>query len=644
MPGANPTPTSGPGRILGGRYRLVRSIARGGMAEVWEGFDEVLRRPVAVKVLRGELAGDAVFLERFRREAVTAARLSHPAVVATYDTGLDSRTAYIVMELVRGRNLRQQLAKSGRLPPWRAVGVARQVSDALAYAHQAGLVHRDVKPANILLTDTPEGLWTVKVTDFGIAKAGDGGSDLTRTGLVLGTPKYLSPEQVKGVESDHRADLYSLGVVLFEMLAGRPPFVGDTDMAVAMAHVNARIPPLTSLVAGIPSRLEALVVDLLAKDPARRVQSAAELSRRLDALGSLGGPPGLTSARPRQSSLTHPVKTSRLPPAISDPVATAATGSLGERASYRGSTSDKPLPPTIVGPPPPAPGKLTELPAPFAARGGSDRAGNFGSRLEPQMVNADPTNAIAPGSGLEDRSNAADPAPGASLRSGSLQPSSSATTSAAAASTTSRLDATLSNRGRSGPRGSTGRPARGVGRGERKLTLAVLALVLVAAAVGFELLQGPHDPKRPALTPVAMRSAAVYMVDDRSPDDPAGAQNVLSSKGGYWETDRYATAHFGNLYDGIGLELGLASPAAVHRVDVTSSTSGWAAAIYLSTVAVPSGQPVSSWGAPVATMLNIPAGTVTFDLGGRRAAYVLVFITDLGPPPHQVRIDRIRVF
>ena len=231
------------GRVLGGRYRLVDPIARGGMAEVWEGYDEVLSRPVAVKLLQAHLAEDGVFLERFRREAVTAARLAHPGMVSTFDTGVDHGSAFIVMELVRGRTLRQLLIDQGRLEPWLAVAIARQIADAMIYAHQAGLVHRDIKPANVLLTDDEWGGLRVKVTDFGIAKAGAAlGGDLTRTGTVLGTPKYLSPEQIRGDEPDARADLYALGVVLFEMLVGSPPFVGPTDMSTAMAHLNDPAP------------------------------------------------------------------------------------------------------------------------------------------------------------------------------------------------------------------------------------------------------------------------------------------------------------------------------------------------------------------------------------------------------------------
>ncbi|MBV8981403.1 MAG: serine/threonine protein kinase, partial [Acidimicrobiia bacterium] len=175
--------------ILAGRYRLVRLIDRGGMAEVWEGRDEVLDRPVAIKVLHPRLAGDDAFQERFRREAVAAARLAHPNVVATFDTGMDGSVAYIVMELVTGRTLREVLKADGPLPVAKAVAIAAAVADALHYAHEAGIVHRDVKPANILMGRDGR----VKVADFGIAKAASG-RDLTNTGALLGTAKYLSPE------------------------------------------------------------------------------------------------------------------------------------------------------------------------------------------------------------------------------------------------------------------------------------------------------------------------------------------------------------------------------------------------------------------------------------------------------------------
>jgi len=352
--------------MLGGRYRLICPIARGGMAEVWEGYDEVLSRPVAVKVLHGHLATDGVFLERFRREAVTAARLAHPGVVATFDTGIDDRTAYIVMELVRGQTLRQLLTDHGPLEPWLAVAIARQIADALVYAHLAGLVHRDIKPANVLLTDDEWGGLRVKVTDFGIAKAGFGfGADLTRTGTVLGTPKYLSPEQIKGDEPDARADLYSLGVVLFEMLTGAPPFVGSTDMTTAMAHLHDRAPRPSTCSKAVPPALDRLVADLLAKDPQRRVPSAASLRQRLDALTV--APPASGAPGGRRAGRRHP-----------DP-----TVSLGP------STGTQPATPPQTRSPSPAAAALTAVLGTGADSGRANSAGGIGS-IPPRIPDPGP--------------------------------------------------------------------------------------------------------------------------------------------------------------------------------------------------------------------------------------------------------------
>jgi serine/threonine protein kinase len=271
--------------VLGGRYRLLRTIASGGMAEVWEAQDDVLGRRVAVKVLHAHLAADEAFLARFRREAIAAARLAHPNVVATYDTGVDDDVAWIVMELVDGRTLRQLLSEQGALAPHRAVHLATQVADALDYAHRSGVIHRDVKPANILLTADDR----VKVADFGIAKAAieaaedasDAGGDLTQSGAIVGTARYLSPEQVNGEPVDGRSDVYALGVVLYEMLCGRPPFTGDTDVAVAVQHATATPLAPRQVRAGIPRSLEAVVLRAMAKQPAARYPSAGEMHTAL---------------------------------------------------------------------------------------------------------------------------------------------------------------------------------------------------------------------------------------------------------------------------------------------------------------------------------------------------------------------------
>jgi serine/threonine-protein kinase len=262
--------------ILAGRYRLVRLIDRGGMAEVWEGKDEILDRPVAIKVLHPRLAGDDQFQERFRLEAVAAARLAHPNVVSTFDTGLDDGVAYIVMELVVGRTLRELLRAEGPLPVAKAVAIAAAVADALHYAHEAGIVHRDVKPANILIGNDGR----VKVADFGIAKAATD-RDLTQAGTLLGTAKYLAPEQVAGQPQDRRSDVYGLGVVLYEMLLGRPPFTGDTDMAVAYQHAHADPARIRPLRPDVSRRLESVVLKAMAKSPEQRYATAADMRTAL---------------------------------------------------------------------------------------------------------------------------------------------------------------------------------------------------------------------------------------------------------------------------------------------------------------------------------------------------------------------------
>src|SRR3954453_6426220 len=246
------------------------------MAEVWEGKDEILDRPVAIKVLHPRLAGDDQFQERFRLEAVAAARLAHPNVVGTFDTGLENGVAYIVMELVTGRTLREVLRDEGRLPIAKAVAIAAAMADALQYAHQAGIVHRDVKPANILIGHDGR----VKVADFGIAKAASS-ADLTQSGALLGTAKYLAPEQVSGQPQDRRSDVYGLGVVLYEMRCGRPPFTGETDMAVAFQHAHAEAPKVRQLRPDVSRRLESVVLKAMAKSPEQRFATAADFRSAL---------------------------------------------------------------------------------------------------------------------------------------------------------------------------------------------------------------------------------------------------------------------------------------------------------------------------------------------------------------------------
>jgi tRNA A-37 threonylcarbamoyl transferase component Bud32 len=280
--------TVAPGRVLGGRYRLTNELARGGMATVWVAEDPLLSRRVAVKVLLPELAVDDALRTRFRNEAVAAAKLTHSAVVATYDTGDDNGVAYIVMQLVEGQTLRRLLDERGQLPVRDAVRIATQVADALEHAHRHGLVHRDIKPANVLVANDGQ----VKVTDFGIAKAIGAGDDLTRTGMVVGTARYLAPEQVNGDPVDGRADVYALGLVLYEMLTGSLPFAGDTEMATALARLTTAPDPVRRRRPEVPPLVDRAVDGSLARDPDDRFPSAGALSEALaTALDSTPTPP-----------------------------------------------------------------------------------------------------------------------------------------------------------------------------------------------------------------------------------------------------------------------------------------------------------------------------------------------------------------
>ncbi|MFP4511579.1 MAG: protein kinase domain-containing protein [Acidimicrobiales bacterium] len=256
------------GRLLGGRYVIGSVIASGGMAQVRRATDQVLGREVAVKILHPHLASDEVLVDRFRREAVAAARLTHPSIVAIYDTVADDGINAIVMELVHGITLRDFLDQRGALDHQDAIDVAAGVAQALAIAHAAGIVHRDVKPANILLCDDRR----VKVADFGIAKAG--GADLTNTGTMIGTAKYLAPEQVEGGPVDPRTDIYSLGIVLYECLTGKVPFEGDSDAAMALARLHREPLRPRQVRPSVPKALDAVTMSALARDPDQRPPTA----------------------------------------------------------------------------------------------------------------------------------------------------------------------------------------------------------------------------------------------------------------------------------------------------------------------------------------------------------------------------------
>ena len=322
--------------LMGGRYRLSGRIAVGGMGEVWRGTDELLARPVAVKLLSAAHASDEAFRARFRAEARYAASLSHPGIAQVFDygetsddevtgpPGLPSGGAYLVMELVPGEPLSAVIARQERLSPAATLGIVSQAADALAAAHEAGIVHRDIKPGNLLVT--ADG--TTKITDFGIARAlwASQASHLTQTGMVMGTASYVSPEQATGGTITSASDLYSLGVVAYECLTGHPPFSAETPVAIAVAHMHRPVPPLPP---DVPAPVAELVMAMLAKQPEDRPESARWVTSRARQLrGGLPTSPDMAVATMADAG----------------PVAADAAGAP--------TRADFAMPPTAAGPSP----------------------------------------------------------------------------------------------------------------------------------------------------------------------------------------------------------------------------------------------------------------------------------------------------
>lgn len=512
-----------PGHVLGGRYALTTLLARGGMADVWQARDMVLERQVAVKVLHPHLAADAHFVGRFRSEAVAAARLHHPSIVAIFDTCSDNGVEAIVMELVHGHTLREELDTHGPMDPRIVADFGADLANALEAAHRAGLVHRDVKPANILLCEDQR----VMITDFGIAKIRDE-ADRTQTGTMLGSVKYLSPEQVDGQPVDARTDVYSLGVVLYETVTGRVPFLADTPAATALARLHNVPPRPRQIRADVPPALDDVIMRALAREPDDRFPSSADLASALLA--------------------------TRIAPLHVDP-------------------------------------DITEI----APRPTPDRA------LTPSGATAPVGGAAPPGAGA--------PTPGPAAPEMDFGPS----------------------------------------RSRRRWGLALLALVVIAAAIGVttvlilrtdrgkqiagQVTTGTSAP--PAGTAVKITGATSF--------DPEGDNDEVESQVGAltdgspastWHTEYYTNRTFshppgGPGKSGAGFFVTLAAPTALGSITVDSPSQDWAAQVY---VADKPGATLADWGQPVDQKTGIN-GNATFDLQGTTGSAVLVWITDLGSGP-----------
>ena len=265
-------------KLLAGRYELIEKIGEGGMAVVYKGKDRLLNRYVAIKILRPEYTKDEQFIENFRRESQAAAGLSHPNIVGVYDVGREGNIHYIIMELIDGKVLSDVIKEKGRLDYKEAISIIRQVASALSLAHKNQIIHRDIKPHNILITSTG----VAKLADFGIAKAVSASTIVGGNNKIMGSVHYFSPEQARGAYVDERSDIYSLGIVLYEMLTGKVPFDGDNPVSIALMHINDPMPSLTREVPGIPPQLEKIVNKATEKYQSNRYKSVDDMIRDLD--------------------------------------------------------------------------------------------------------------------------------------------------------------------------------------------------------------------------------------------------------------------------------------------------------------------------------------------------------------------------
>ncbi len=305
--------------VVGERYRVEARIGSGGMAEVYRGFDTVLNRTVAIKVLLPQFARDAGFVARFRREAQAAARLNHPNIVGVYDTGSDGDTQYIVMEFVEGRTLHDFLQAGKQMGVMQALDLGERITEAVSAAHAQGVIHRDIKPANVMVTRDG----AVKVMDFGIARI-ETAETAPQTSAVLGTAAYLSPEQAQGMPVDARTDIYSLGTVLYELLCGRPPFTGDSPVAIAYKQVNEMPEPPSALNRDVSPRLDAVVMKALSKNPANRYQTARAFMEDLERVRNgrdVDATPLMAAANGAEATqvIARPQSTQVLPPQTDEP-------------------------------------------------------------------------------------------------------------------------------------------------------------------------------------------------------------------------------------------------------------------------------------------------------------------------------------
>lgn len=567
-------------QLLGNRYRLLDPIAKGGMAVVWRAKDERLDRAVAVKVLHTRLAGDENFRERFRREAVAAASFNHPNIVTVFDTGEEGDTHFIVMELVEGPSLSRLLGPKGTLTPAECVTLLRSVLSALAYSHERGVIHRDVKPANILIAPKPAP-GVIKVGDFGIARA-LAATELTATGAIIGTASYLSPEQAEGKKVDHRADVYSLACVGYRALTGRLPWTADSEVGVALARTLRPPEALRPLCPQAPKRLVHVIEAALARDPAARYQSAAEMAA---ALGNLRGAHIAVSGRTRKEQPESGSSTSR--PSSPTPVSplVSAMTPPGAQAVHIG-----------------------ELPEPRDAPAAANRAPAVRRQEDP------------PGQATQRPRHRATREP-------------------------ERQGATVPGRGgEAAVRRRAVARERAAKQAQRRLRARRTAVV--AAAVGFLLVvlllaipTGRKDDVPPTTAPsepLPIIDAFNFDPEGDEAENPRTVPNAFDGDSGTaWRTERYNSRDLGGLKDGVGVafDLGAAVAPGTVTVTITPGTS-----LELRTSDDPDAD-MDSWRlVPGSASKDVESASpdvpavVRIDTGEVTAQYWLVWITRLASP------------
>ncbi|MCL4142136.1 UNVERIFIED_CONTAM: hypothetical protein GTU68_055788 [Idotea baltica] len=569
------------------------------MAQVWRAQDLSLVRQVAIKILHPHLGTDDAFVARFRREAVASARLSHRSIVAIYDTLSEGGLEAIVMELIEGRTLRAVLDEAGVLPPADVVDVGVQISAALAEAHRAGIVHRDIKPANIMVgTDR-----RIMVTDFGIAKA-QADADLTHTGTLLGTAKYLAPEQVAGQAVDARADIYALGIVLFEAATGKPPFLAETDAGTALARLQGEVPRCRHLRATVPVGLDEVIARAMAKEPDDRYERATALRAALTRvdltnvrtdtadLGPTTGTPAPGSGAPRPVSpptgssrtQTGPV-TSRTGPGGAAPVPPPGTAVLTTRA--------QPRPQQAGGPP----GKPTRK-----QRKAAKKASKYGAPVPPALPSRQGRPPAGPSGGV--------------------------------------------------PRGMpAGKPPRkGVmpieGR-QRPTKTIVAALIigglLVSGVLLFSLLdQGQSDTGDLAAPVIVSATPFDPEGDDGAENNDLAPNAIDGDPDTRWRTARYNRAEFAGLKTGVGLILALEDSSSLSNLELLTGNEGWDAQVFVGDEFGPNddGFDLEALGDPVATIEG-GGESESISLDGQSGSAVLLWITETGT---SININGDRVF